>query len=623
MTKAWSGDIKPNLPNCPGPGPDSKSVDLKVHWDVQYCKPKEWGLNDLYETKIDAFNCNGCKRHDQDREKVAKGLVQKKIGEHWKINSKSPEGGYGCSNVFVVYGIKLTLKCAIVEQNHEITYEAEVYPPGVGEILWQADPTIKIDKIDGSINKIKIKGLALGTCDLTGTFKIMGQDIGSANGQDSAYYTATCKITVIKCDLRIWNGGSSFDLGPANHNDQTPDEVDEKDEESIGAYILVNCDDDDGYPGDFNKSVTPDMDQEGPIRKEDNLAKLEINAVSYSPQQAIVTLIAPSEDILIKFWRNKDRSQKFDLIEGKKVFDLSIQAHRDLLEDLYIHGLWIEGYAPSWTEKDVTIELRFENKCGNDIQVFTDKVKATIVMLELGAVAYREMGFEGIKELGHTDILYKYFGKCTKDELKKDTNYEVIGSYFDYTKPLSPSIKIENFYNSTNFPNREFWGIFRPGNITYIDRLKILKTARYIENNGGNIKYCGMEVVKYDGDKLDGSNVPEIIDKISNLRCDGLVEIIYELNGINVWGRKVQSGATYNWSILNFTNEHNDPNINITNFNWGFAPTPTILPTLDDDNWKKFLTPATQCGMADKYKGSEWQTTFVKIDWGKTKPKLE
>ena len=85
------------------------------------------------------------------------------------------------------------------------------------------------------------------------------------------------KLTVVKVGLSIWNGGSDLDNGQTAgpQGDRVPD----ADKQTVGAYLLVNWDDDDG-DGTMNADGTwatlpvPDLTKDY-VANEDNLAKLQ------------------------------------------------------------------------------------------------------------------------------------------------------------------------------------------------------------------------------------------------------------------------------------------------------------------------------------------------------------
>jgi hypothetical protein len=107
-----------------------------------------------------------------------------------------------------------------------------------------------------------------------------------------------------------------------------------------------------------------------------------------------------------------------------------------------------------------------------------------------------------------------------------------------------------------------------------------------------------------------GSDWDGTLADVYALRCDGLVELAYEFNGIMVWGKIVGGAAHYDMRNNAYLAEHND-------WQWGDDP-----EEWDWDMYGSFL-PVTQGGFADQYvsehdpsysgppfRGNLWQTTF-------------
>ena len=105
------------------------------------------------------------------------------------------------------------------------------------------------------------------------------------------------------------------------------------------------------------------------------------------------------------------------------------------------------------------------------------------------------------------------------------------------------------------------------------------------------ISYTGVNLLRPVLFTWQGDTIPERIADIEDLRCDGIVEICYELNGIDAWGAIVDGSSQPNYSVIDYLGEHN-------NF---FG------------DWRMTLQPATQCGHAAIhngviYKGVYWDT---------------
>ena len=78
---------------------------------------------------------------------------------------------------------------------------------------------------------------------------------------------------------------------------------------------------------------------------------------------------------------------------------------------------------------------------------------------------------------------------------------------------------------------------------------------------------------------------------ITDLRCDGLVEVCYELNNIKLWGKSNGGGANFDIKVNFHQAEHNHV-------------------VFEFDEWKKHLAPSVQCGHESTYRNVFWKTTF-------------
>ena len=112
--------------------------------------------------------------------------------------------------------------------------------------------------------------------------------------------------------------------------------------------------------------------------------------------------------------------------------------------------------------------------------------------------------------------------------------------------------------------NRTYYGAYCNLNMNSEDRKHIIeKTAEFYARRT-TINYTALgQIDWYDrnegGDNQDGwgfTNETSLIDDLDNVRCDGMVEVCYELNGIEVWGRNREQG---HYLIQDYPNEHNNP----------------------------------------------------------------
>ena len=95
---------------------------------------------------------------------------------------------------------------------------------------------------------------------------------------------------------------------------------------------------------------------------------------------------------------------------------------------------------------------------------------------------------------------------------------------------------------------------------------------------------------------------PEV-EKIERLRCDGFVEVCFEMNGVMVWGKKSKNGG-YNYDIT--ASQQNEDEHNA-----GEA---------SEIKWGKYLFPATQCGHESKYRYTHWNTKMFRKNPYNLKP---
>jgi len=367
-----------------------------------------------------------------------------------------------------------------------------------------------------------------------------------------ATHSDQVKVTVVSVDLGIAPGGHDLDNGEEN-TAQPTQVLGEGVEENPGAYLLVNWDNDDG-----DDPPVPDLD-ESYVANEDNLAKL---ALSLSGPQGMGTLelVVDEASPPVKFWQNSSK--------GTEVEDLSW----DLATESPPAVLWLEGRTKSVAERDLAVTLRY--KAPGGAVIAQDTVKATVVMINLGNAVYRESTLWPFDDYGHTAIVWRFIGPCTRDMLLDDDSFSII----EMDGPTNNLL----LSTMTEAPGHECFGCFTNTQMTYAERLRVLATACELVDRAAEIGYTIFNVVRpaeWD-DSLDG---------LTHLRCDGLVEVCYEFNGINVWG-----------------DAHDDP--------------PPHYDVLDDDYQAEHddyrvdlqgLFPVTQCAHEPRY---YWDTQFQAQD---------
>jgi len=388
-------------------------------------------------------------------------------------------------------------------------------------------------------------------------------------------------FTVLSVDLDIWNGGSDLDNGEAagSQGAQVPD----ADEESVGAYLLVNWDDDDG-DGEINAAGSgwtslpkPDLDESTSITDEDNLAQLMPNLMPLFDVGTVELEVSGADAGKIKLWMSSTKGTEVPLTSSKKTWDLSNSTQKSEFQNFIANSLWIEGIDTGSAKRAVTFTLRYKDSGGTEI--CNDVNNATIVLLKIGSALYREMaGWP--EERGHAGLLTAFKGNCTASDLVDSSKYEVT------EMQRTPNDCVQTTWKEFHSASSAYWSQYDCSQ-TFVNRLKVMLVSKYIfSDTGGETEYCLVNVLEpnsWGGDLTD----------VESLRCDGLPELCYEWSGISVWG-KIVSGSTH-YSILSYTQEHNE-----------FFSMP--------GDWEKHLFPATQCGWFNTYKGVNWDTQFSLSD---------
>lgn len=412
--------------------------------------------------------------------------------------------------------------------------------------------------------------------------------------------TDEVKVTGVSTNLRIWNGGADLDNG-----ENTPFPAREVSRKLVeGAYILVNWDDDDGdgtmdpTTGDWTNAPVPDL-SENLVIDEDNLAKLMLEIAGLANLNVgIVELeIKGIDKDHIKVWRSSTKGNLLNFNNGKKTWNLANAGERTDLQNAVTSHLWIEGIEESCKERAISFNLRLVT--GGKV-VKQDEARATIVMVNLGNVVGREVNSSSLRERGHTAIVGEFVGRCEKADLIDATKYKVFESdgSGNWNNEL-PGPRTTHLNHVTNLAGRKYFGNKTPfidsfSNLDdmkttvfgYTNRLRILLTAKWLVGKNtttpGTIHYEKVNAV------APASGWNGKLNTITDLRCDGFVEVCYEFNSINSWG--LIKGGSVEWDITNaaFQDAHNE---------WVFGDDPEDGT---DDFWA-WLMPITQIGYADAY----------------------
>ncbi|MGI6124208.1 MAG: PKD domain-containing protein [Acetivibrionales bacterium] len=361
---------------------------------------------------------------------------------------------------------------------------------------------------------------------------------GIRGGQLSLTYTLgwqtfsdIIKITVHNVNLSIWNGRGA-DLKP----------VADADEYTLGAYLLVNSDDD-------NRNNMPDC-YDPAVNGEDDLAKITLDWGAFTT--GTLELITTGANYRI--WQSSTKQTEQTIFTW------------DLASVTPPSTLWVEGFHRSDSERDVVFELRYTL----GTTTVSDTVKATVVQINLGNAVYREnaLWYLGMTERGHSGIVTDFVGAVTREDLLNPTKFRV-------TEMNGPHVV--SLATITDDPDLIAWGCYaNVSQMTFAKRLQIVKMAKELVGRAVSIDYTAGNVVRpVDWDGTSGN--------ITHLRCDGLVEVCYELNEINVWARARSIGGTttYNYPIQDQTDV-----FHLDDISWCLIPPKNDLPdNLEEHNW--------------------------------------
>lgn len=180
---------------------------------------------------------------------------------------------------------------------------------------------------------------------------------------------------------------------------------------------------------------------------------------------------------------------------------------------------------------------------------------------------------------GHTALVASFVGPLSKANLEDDKKYLLI-------EMQGPT----NTKDLSTITGGTKHGCYSNLNISYVQRLKILKIAKTLVGNG--LDYEAVNAVAPTD--WDGK-----LNTITDLRCDALIEVCYELSGVMVWGMR-RGPQDYLYDITSQVDTHS---YNAVTGNWSASPTgiPDALETHNDydwfwNAWQDTLMPATQAG---------------------------
>jgi len=394
--------------------------------------------------------------------------------------------------------------------------------------------------------------------------------------------TVSIIICVLEVNLYIWNGGS--DLGNGQDIGTQGTQVEDAEEETVGAYLLVNWDDDDAdgvmnTDGSWSTLPVPDL-EETSVANEDNLAKIQATVQPLLDIGTVEFELSGVDAGKVKFWTQSSKGTQITMNSNKKTWNLAVPTEKADLQTFMTNGYWIEGVVPGTTERGIAFTLRYKDSNGSEI--CKDDTKATVVMINLANAVYRDNMIWSQAARGHSAIVWKFDGPLTRENLSDDQKFKIIEMQGP-TKDLSLATITKN----QKYPA---YGCFSNLSISNEQRLRVIQTARALANR--SITYTAVNAVL-------PANWGGTLNAITGLRCDGLVEVCYEINGVQVWGMERDAenhtvhypinaqddNWTYNATFGTWTEKSNNMPDNLEEHN-----------DFDNAGWTDTLMPATQCG---------------------------
>jgi hypothetical protein len=335
-------------------------------------------------------------------------------------------------------------------------------------------------------------------------------------------------LNVIKVDLDI-------DVD----DDGDKDDTDENTEDTApGGIVFVNWDDDN------DNNICDNDPSESPVTGENELVSIGLK-IEPTLNTGTATLEATAGGSRIKIWTTATKTGSITL---PKSWNLATETLPDTL--------YVEAIEKSGSEGDTKLKLKWEK----DSVLCEDEITLTCVKINLALGAYRSPVNIGLSDYNHAALVTGYggtgpygidaaegSGRRTEAQLLIFSNWHILempGS----GQPAVPSTLagLIGQHDPPGWPgaNHEYL-VSNPGLANRDDlRLVILDNAQTVQ--GVVADYCWDNAVEGPGDDPDWDGD---INHIVNLRCDGLVEVIYELAGVQVWGRNGSNYPIQDWPL--------------------------------------------------------------------------
>jgi len=166
-------------------------------------------------------------------------------------------------------------------------------------------------------------------------------------------------VSIMSVRVDLAAKGHDFS-NPATGNVDVPEET----EETEGAYIHFNCDNDDESLGGTAKYPGGDFLQTGPIPREDDLKSIRVSFVGEVPTTGELVLRRTSSAVQV--WGSPRKGQESSILtgdsyreseegNGRKTWNLSVDAERRLLEKPL--ELYVEGREPTSSAISISFEV--------------------------------------------------------------------------------------------------------------------------------------------------------------------------------------------------------------------------------------------------------------------------
>jgi hypothetical protein len=246
---------------------------------------------------------------------------------------------------------------------------------------------------------------------------------------------------------------------------------------------------------------------------------------------------------------------------ANKTGPVSLPKSWNLASETLPATLYVEAIDKSSAEGDTVLNLKWED---GGTTVCNDEITLTCVKINLALAAYRSPvePWPFSPDFNHAAIVSGYggtgpygidaaegCGRRQKSQLLTLANYHIMEMPGRDQAAVASTLQgLVDQHDPTGWPGAGHeYLVSNPGLASHDDlRNQILDNTEAVQTavNG----YCWNDAVEGPSNTLWNGTIAGI----ENLRCDGLVEVVYELAGVQVWGRNGM-----NYPIQTYPAEHN------------------------------------------------------------------